>query len=346
MTAAEKKCCMRRRRFFIAIAMISGIIAIGGLGSLHLYFFAHAPGPGPEQIILIEAGSSLQKIAADLHEQQLISSRSSFILLNRVLGSATRLQAGEYRLDAAATPLAIIDSMKNGRILLRQVTIPEGFTLTQIGTRLQDADLCRSDDFTNLTQAPDLLARWDIAGENAEGYLFPSTYKYSRQTSCRQLVEMMLAAGQERWRTLINGPMAPEAQALTRGQLITMASIIQKEAGNKAEMPLIASVFYNRLRRGMRLESDPTTIYALKENFDGNLKRRDLRHPSPYNTYRHHGLPPGPICNPGEDALQAALRPDRSDYLYFVATKNGGHQFSRTFREHNQAVEKYQRRPH
>ncbi|MBN2705428.1 MAG: endolytic transglycosylase MltG [Deltaproteobacteria bacterium] len=337
---------MRRRMFFISIAMILGIITIGGLGSLNLYLFAHAPGPGPEQIILIEAGSSLQKIAATLRKQELISSRGKFILLNRILGNATRLQAGEYRLHAAATPLAIIDSMKNGRILLRRITIPEGFTLAQIGTILQDADLCRPEDFVGITSAPDLLAQWNITGENAEGYLFPSTYNYSRQTSCRQLIEMMLNAGQESWRALTNSPAAPEAQILNRRQLITMASIIQKEAGNKAEMPLIASVFYNRLRRGMRLESDPTTIYALGENFDGNLRHRDLRHPSPYNTYRHHGLPPGPICSPGNDALRAALRPDRSDYLYFVATQNGGHQFSRTFREHLQAVEKYQRRPH
>ena len=129
---------------------------------------------------------------------------------------------------------------------------------------------------------------------------------------------------------------------LNQHQILTLASIIQKEAGNNDEMPIIASVFHNRLQRKMRLASDPTTIYALGESFDGNLRRNDLRHPSPYNTYRHRGLPPGPICSPGNEAISAAINPDQTEYLFFVSRNNGQHQFSKTFKEHNQAVKKYQ----
>ncbi|MCK5540759.1 MAG: endolytic transglycosylase MltG, partial [Deltaproteobacteria bacterium] len=160
-----------------------------------------------------------------------------------------------------------------------------------------------------------------------------------RQTSCRQIVEQMLNTGQKQFQQLAARDLDHN---LNRHQILTLASLIQKEAGNNGEMPVIASVFHNRLQLKMRLASDPTTIYALGENFDGNLRRRDLRNPSPYNTYRHRGLPPGPICSPGNQAIMAVINPEPTDFLYFVSRNNGHHQFSRTYKEHNQAVRKYQ----
>ena len=319
---------MRRRLIIVLIftALMAGLTALAGLD---LYRFAYQSGSQPAKLIIIEPGSSLKKIARELKDCNLISSSERFIILNRLLQSSTLLKAGEYRIEAAASPLQIIATLKQGQVFQRWISIPEGFTLRQIEARLQAKGLCQNDEFKQLTSLP----------TNLEGYLFPSTYSYSRQTSCRQIVEQMLFAGQKQFQKLL--AKSPD-NTLNKHQILTLASIIQKEAGNNDEMPVIASVFHNRLQRKMRLASDPTTIYALGENFDGNLRRRDLRHPSPYNTYRHRGLPPGPICSPGTEAIRAAINPARTDYLYFVSRNNGQHQFSRTLKEHNQAVRKYQ----
>ncbi len=328
------------KRNLISLMIFASLIAsLVTLAVFDLYNFAHKAGSQPHQIILIEPGSSLKKIAQQLYSRKLINSRQRFIILNRLLQSSTLLKAGEYEIKRAANPLQIIATLKAGQVYQRQFNIPEGFTLRQIGARLQALGLCRNGRFKELTSSPELLKNWLLPGPNLEGYLFPSTYNYNRQSSCRQVLEMMLNAGQKQFNKLVH--KNPD-NSLNKHQLLTLASLIQKEAGNNDEMPVISSVFHNRLHKNMRLASDPTTIYALGENFDGNLKRCDLRHPSPYNTYRHRGLPPGPICSPGNEAIKAALAPARTDYLYFVSRGNGQHQFSRTLKEHNRAVRKYQ----
>ncbi|MCD6430789.1 MAG: endolytic transglycosylase MltG [Deltaproteobacteria bacterium] len=328
-----------RRHLFILLIFTTLAVGLTALVSLDLYRFAHQAGLQPPKFILIETGSSLKKIARQLQKQKLVSSSQRFIILNRLLQNSTLLKAGEYRIEAAASPLEIIETLKQGRVFQRRISIPEGFTLRQIGARLQARGLCQNDEFIQLTSSLASLKNSQVAGPNLEGYLFPNTYNYSRQTSCRQIVEQMLSTGKIEFRKLLS--QSPD-NTLNRHQILTLASLIQKEAGNNDEMPLIASVFHNRLQRKMRLASDPTTIYALGKDFDGNLRRRDLQHPSPYNTYRHHGLPPGPICSPGTEAIRAAINPDRTDYLYFVSRNNGQHQFSRTLKKHNQAVRKYQ----
>ena len=325
-----------RKTVLIITTLAVGLATLIGLD---LYYFAHKAGSHPPKLILIEPGSSLGKITRKLQENKLINSGKRFIFLTRLLQSSTHLKAGEYLIEETASPLQIITILKQGRVFQRQVSIPEGFTLQQINARLQAKGLCQNDEFKQLTTSPTNLKEWQIAGPNLEGYLFPSTYNYSRQTSCRQIVEQMLNTGQKQFQQLTVKNLNHN---LSRHQILTLASIIQKEAGNNDEMPIIASVFHNRLQLKMRLASDPTTIYALGENFDGNLRRRDLRNPSPYNTYRHRGLPPGPICSPGNQAIMAVINPKQTDYLYFVSRNNGRHQFSRTLKEHNQAVRKYQ----
>ncbi len=315
------------------------VIGLAALIGLDLYCFAHRAGSQPPKLILIEPGSSLRKITRKLQEDKLISSGKRFIFLTRLLQSATLLKAGEYLIEEAASPLKIITTLKQDRVFQRQISIPEGFTLRQIDARLQAKGLCRNDEFKQLITSPANLKEWQIPGPNLEGYLFPSTYNYSRQTSCRQIVEQMLNTGRKQFQQLAAKDLSHN---FNRHQILTLASLIQKEAGNNDEMPVIASVFHNRLQRKMRLASDPTTIYALGENFDGDLRRRDLLNPSPYNTYRHRGLPPGPICSPGNQAIMAVINPEQTDYLYFVSRNNGQHQFSHTLKEHNQAVRKYQ----
>ncbi len=328
---------MSLKRFLAALLLsLVGLVLLAGMD---LYNFTRRPGPDRETIIEIAPGSPLKKIARQLRQKGVISSVPWFIIVNRLNGSGTSLKAGEYRIAPRATPLEIIELLKSGRVIERSLSIPEGFTLKQIGERLVARGICRGDEFERLSRNRQLLEKWEIPGSSLEGYLFPSTYNYSRQTGCRQMLETMLATGKREYEKIREN--SPPLN-LTRHQVLTLASMIQKEAGTESEMPLIASVFFNRLRRDMRLASDPTTIYALGPAFDGNLRRRDLKNPSPYNTYQHKGLPPGPICSAGRKAIAAVFNPADSDFLYFVARGDGRHQFSRSLKEHNRAVYRYQ----
>ena len=332
---------MRFKRFLASLLLALAGLAL--LAGLDLYRFSRRPGPDRETMVEIAPGSPLKKIAAKLAQKGLISSVPWFIILNRLNGDGTALKAGEYRIPPRATPLEIIATLKSGKVVERQLSIPEGFTLKQIGARLKARGICKDNEFEQLVRDPEQLKKWQIPGPTLEGYLFPSSYNYSRQTSCRQMLETMLATGRREYEKI---RAASPPCRLDRHQVLTLASMIQKEAGDNREMPLIAAVFFNRLKKGMRLASDPTTIYALGESFDGNLRRRDLKNPSPYNTYQHKGLPPGPICSPGREAITAVLRPAKSDFLYFVARGDGRHQFSRNLNDHNRAVRRYQlRRP-
>jgi len=323
----------------IIIFLLTLTLTLLTLTGLDLCYFAHHGNRRPAAIILIKPGSSLKTITRILDEQQLISSKIRFRALNFILQTGTGLKAGEYKIDADANPLKIIGILQQGISLQHKVSFPEGFTLEQIKARLAARGICKTGEFDTLTGDSANLKKWQIPAAGPEGYLFPSTYCYSRKTSCLKIIQEMVATGRQKFSAISTN--SPET-TLNRHQILTLASIIQKEAGNLTEMPIIAAVFYNRLHRNMRLASDPTTIYGLGSNFDGNLRRRDLKHPSPYNTYRHKGLPPGPICSPGSAAIRAALNPAISDYLFFVSRNNGTHQFSKTYAEHQRAVAKYQ----
>ena len=325
---------MSRAKILI-IALLLCALGAAGITAFSLYCFAARSGAPTTVIVDIRPGSSLARIAGLLEEQQALNSARKFILLNRLLGSARRLRAGEYEFPAGSSPLAIIEMLSQGQVRQHFFTIPEGFTRQQIGARLAALEICQPREFEQLTTDPVFLQKFGISAASAEGYLFPETYSYTRPANGAALIAAMLRTGQRELTEI-----APDTRSVHR--LLTLASIIQKEAGSEAEMPLIASVFHNRLQKNMRLESDPTTIYGLGDNFDGNLRRPDLRHPSPYNTYRHRGLPPGPICSPGRAALQAAARPAVSDFFYFVSRNDGSHQFSRTLAEHRRAVRQYQ----
>ncbi|MCD6534645.1 MAG: endolytic transglycosylase MltG, partial [Deltaproteobacteria bacterium] len=258
----------------------------------------------------------------------------------RIRGLGNRIQAGEYEFKTGETPLGIIEQLINGRVKTYQITIPEGFTLKEIGDLL--ADTCGKNEFNQLIINLKSTQKWGTKVSNCEGYLFPSTYRYTRNTRCRQLLSLMLKTFTEQYQKISDEVTNPPSYS--RHELVTLASIVQKEAGNEEEMPIIAAVLFNRLRKGMRLECDPTVIYGLGKKFNGNLRRKDLKDSSPYNTYRHRGLPPGPICNPGASALRAVNFPVQVGYLYFVSRNDGSHQFSSTLKEHNQAVNRFQKR--
>lgn len=300
--------------------------------------FDHAP----EKIVVIPEGATFLQAAAVLEHEQLIRSRFAFVMLGRSQDVDRKIRPGEYELNGAMTPADILSKLLAGRVVLHAVTIPEGYTVNQIADVMEEQRITSRAEFLRLTSDKSFMKTLGIAAETVEGYLFPDTYRFARGTPAKDVVQTMVdqlgRVMNEEWQT------RAKDMNLTIHQVLTLASVIEKETGSGDERPYISSVFHNRLKKRIPLQSDPTVIYGLP-NFDGNLHKKDLSHPSPYNTYRWAGLPPGPIASPGADSIRAALYPSTSKYLYFVSRNDGTHHFSATLMEHNRAVEKYQKRP-
>jgi len=253
-------------------------------------------------------------------------------------GSTGDIKAGEYSLNQSMPPARICNILTSGAIKTYPLTIPEGLTAEQIADILAKKNLVNKIEFISLVRDKALAASYHIDGPSLEGYLFPDTYLISKDMGARALIGLMVNRFWNVFNDLIRGQRTP----MPLLEIVTLASIVEKETGLAEERPVIASVFLNRLKKRMRLESDPTVIYGLR-SFDGNLKRKDLRVRSPYNTYINFGLPPGPIANPGRESLMAVIRPVKTNYLYFVSRNDGSHHFSATLKEHNRAVVKYQK---
>jgi len=319
------------------------ILAAAGWFFMDLHSWSRRPAPahGNESEILftVHPGEGPDTLARRLAGRGLLTSAWRFKLLARLKGADRSIKAGEYKLSACLTPSELLDVFTKGRVNLHRLTIPEGYNIKQISVRLEKGGFMAADVFLKEALNSDFARQMGIAGDSFEGYLFPDTYHLPAGITSRRLITLMV---ERFWQQFKPGWRQRAAElGMTVHQVVTLASIIEKETGDAAERPLISSVFHNRLKKGMRLESDPTVIYGLKD-FDGNLTRKDLRAYSPYNTYRIKGLPPGPIANPGLDSIRAALYPAKTDYLYFVAKKDGTHYFSTNIREHNRAVRKYQ----
>jgi UPF0755 protein len=258
--------------------------------------------------------------------------------LARALGPSAKLQAGEYRFSRAASVREVFGRIARGDIYFFEFTVPEGSNIFDIAHALENQHAMAGEDF--LAAATDASSIHDLAprAKTLEGYLFPSTYRLSHHTTAAQLCKQMTDEFRKEWRRLAAGGSADPQRT------VTLASMVEKETGVREERPLIASVFTNRLEKGMRLECDPTTIYAalLDNRYRGAIHRSDLANGNPYNTYQNAGLPPGPIANPGAQAIAAALDPARTDYLFFVAKPEGGsHHFSASLAEHEKAVVAY-----
>jgi len=302
--------------------------------------FVRSPVTPPAPLtVIVESGRSFGSVAVELEEKGVVSNASALKVLVRFRGDAQRVQAGEYDFEEAATPQEVLDRLVTGDVRRYRFTVPEGLTVREIARKLEEEGFSNPAAFQRLAFSEELAKRFGFEGGTLEGYLFPETYSLPAKISAESLLETMV----DEFRRRISNDVieAGRRRGLTLHQLVTLASIIQKEAGNLEEMPLISAVFHNRLKRGMPLQADPTVIYGI-EDFDGNLTRKDLRTLTPYNTYRIKGLPPGPIANPGEVALAAAAFPADTDYLYFVARGDGTHVFSRSLTEHNAMVRRYQ----
>lgn len=329
----------RKRVLTILVGVIFLVVIFLSLG-VGLFMISPAGREGRDQVIVIKEGQTLREVANELEERTIISSKTLFLLWAKIMGYGRQIKSGEYVLNSAMPPVRIFEKLTKGMILTHPITIPEGFTREQIARLLAAKGLVEENRFLSLTNAPSLLERLGIPGPSMEGYLYPDTYHFGRGISELSIIETMV----KRFWQLV-GPLKRriEEAGMTLKDVITLASIVEKETGLGEERPIIASVFLNRLKRGMRLESDPTVIYGI-EDFNGNLTRRDLARRTPYNTYVVKGLPPGPIANPGLESIMAVLYPAETDYLYFVSRNDGSHHFSKTLAEHNRAVRLYQKK--
>jgi UPF0755 protein len=294
------------------------------------------------RIVTIPEGATLKHVASLLEREGLIPSRWGFLLLGKVKSADRRLLAGEYAFHPGMRPTDMLADIRSGRVVLHSVTVPEGYTVAQIADLLQQKGLTDGAEFLRLTRDREFIRSLDLDEAGLEGYLFPETYRFARSANPKDVIRAMVT-GLEQVFTPAWRDRAKDL-GLSMHDVLTLASLIEKETGVEAERELVSAVFHNRLRRSMPLQSDPTVIYGLAQ-FDGNLRKQDLASLSPYNTYRVAGLPPGPIANPGANSIRAALYPAAVRYLYFVARNDGTHMFSSSLEEHNQAVERYQKRP-
>lgn len=307
-----------------------------------LAYFALTPVevPSTSRQFNVDQGKGLKSIAEQFARTGLISERWSFVALARGLGVAGEIKAGSYEVAERVTPQRLLDKIVRGEFAQAQIRFTEGWTLRQIRAVLNQHPAVRHDTAA-MTDA-EILQRIGATEKSLEGWIFPDTYRFSAGTSdlilLRQAYQKMQATLTQHWEQRSRKlPLRSAYEALV------LASIVEKETGRNDEREMVAAVFVNRLRRGMRLQTDPSIIYGLGEKFDGNLRRRDLVTDGAYNTYTRAGLPPTPIAMPGDASIRATLNPAQSQALYFVSRGDGSHQFSSTLVEHNQAVNRYQR---
>jgi len=293
---------------------------------------------------LIKKGTSLRKVAELLDQEGIVKHRFLFVWLTQLTGKKSEIRAGEYELHTRMLPLEVLEALVKAQAKRHLVTIPEGYTLTQIAQLLEELNLAGKKEFLQKTSSLPFIHALGFsqsAGSTLEGYLFPDTYHLLREMDPEEVIQIMV----QKFKKVFGPELTNRASELgiSEREAVILASMIEKETPLPEEKPLISAVFHNRLRMKIPLQSDPTVIYGVKK-FDGNLTRLHLLTPGPYNTYLMTGLPPTPICNPGRDSLLAALSPAPVPYLYFVSKNDGSHYFSTNFEEHNRAVLKYQKK--
>ncbi len=297
----------------------------------------------PEKFVTVNRGFSVSQIGAELQKAGVIRSGRLFGWYVRLRHPTASLKAGEYRFDRPLDLQQVVEKLIRGDIFFQRVTIPEGYCAEDIAKAFVSHGIGKLAGFREATRDISLIAKVDPQAQDLEGYLFPDTFLLARNTTEKEVVERMVQGFLRAW--------TPERQQRARAlnmtprEVVTLASIIEKETGQPIERPLVSAVFHNRLKQNIKLGSDPTVVYGVKlvKEYDGVIHKSDLQLDSPYNTYLYAGLPPGPIASPGLASLDAALNPAEVDYLYFVSRNDGSHFFSVQYRDHMRAVQKYQR---
>lgn len=332
------------KKITVLFSVSAIVLALFAFVEIYLFLKSAPTDEKIEKVISIERGWGFRKIARQLRIEGMITHEMKFYLLTRWKGELKKIKAGEYLLSTNLKPMEVLETLVSGRTYLHRLTVPEGYNLYQIADLISSLTLVSKEQFLRTAHDPLLLANGLIlenGGPSVEGYLFPESYFFSKPVTAEKIMETMI----QRFRENYTPELQFRAQKLgmTLKEVVTMASMIEKETGSIDERRLISAVFHNRLKRGMKLQSDPTVIYGIK-NFNGNLTRKDLLTPTPYNTYVKQGYPLGPIANPGRAALEAAVNPAPVGYLYFVSKNDGTHVFTKTYQEHMKAVDLYQKK--
>ena len=324
------------------------LIAIFAAGSWFAWAVLTPMPPSGPTFVILRPGYSAKRIAAELQTAGVIRSREAFLLWH-YYHRGRSLKAGEYLFDKPSNIIDIQKRLRRGDVYYRTVLVPEGFTMFDIARTVEDAGLGRAEDFLKVAQSDtSLISDLDPSAKSLEGYLFPETYQFTRMMSMQDMAAAMVKQFRQVASQIGLVPQAyntnPEADSNVH-TIVTMASIVEKETAVPAERPQVASVYYNRLAKRIALDADPSIIYAelMAGTYQGALHHADMSFASAYNTYRHAGLPPGPIANPGRSALEAAMHPAQTDYYYFVADAEGHHRFAKTIEEHNKNVLAYRK---
>ncbi len=332
---------MKRFVLVTVAVLVLGALAAGAW----VYLLIERPYKGyadAETFVEIVPGSNPQTMARALADAGVVANPTAFRMAVWLEGAGRRLQAGEYRFDSPLTPKAVVDKIVRGDVFLRPVTFREGLTIRQMAVIFEERGFGPQAEFVAAASKPGAIRGIDPQAKDLEGYLFPDTYTLPRRTTADELVARMVSRFEKALTPEIRQAAASRGSSVR--ELVTLASLVEKETAKGEERPLVAAVYSNRMKVGMGMQCDPTVIYALERagRYTGNLTRADLQFDSPYNTYRYAGLPPGPIAAPGQASLEAAANPADVPYLYFVSRNDGSHAFAATLDEHNRNVHQYQ----
>lgn len=332
----------RRSIYFRATVLtVAGVLLAA---SVHLLLFVMRPASSTKEYreVLIPDGSSFRAVAKELKKDGIVRDATTFVLLGKIKGVTRKIRAGFYSFNTGMKPLEVIDILRKGKIIEYQVVIPEGYDIDKVAQAVEQSGAMSAKEFLARAEDPAFVHSLGIPGDTLEGYLFPATYFIPKGSNLDGILKVMVG----KYRSTFNDSLKARATELgmTEHQVVTLASLIERETAVDSERLLVSAVFHNRLKLGMPLQCDPCVIYALERRgrWDGDITKKDLRIKDPYNTYVNKGLPPGPIANPGKPSIIAALYPANVDYIYFVSKNDGTHYFSNNLKSHNQAVEKYQ----
>jgi UPF0755 protein len=334
------------KKLFLSLLVVVVLVA-GGAAAFVFYLVNRIQQPykgfsDPERFVEIPSGTGAAEIRRRLVESGVVSDELSFRAALMWTGQSRALKAGEYRFDRPMSVLDVVEKLARGDVYGHPITFPEGLTIREMAEIVEAHGFGKADEFIKAAHDGSLVNDLDPAAKDLEGYLFPETYTLPRGTPVATLVSLMV----ERFRDTYTALEAKRSGKvdLSMRQIVTLASLVEKETGKAEERPLVAAVYRNRLDKNMAMQADPTVVYALVKagTYDGNIRKRDLSFDSPYNTYKYSGLPPGPIASPGRAALEAALAPADVEYLYFVSRNDGSHAFAETLAKHNANVQEYQ----
>lgn len=320
--------------FLFVIAPLLALLMV----SSHVYYIFSQTYTGPDTVFVVKSGDTFGRINQRLSDQEIINNTRIFHYYVKYKDAMTKFKAGSFTIARGANMSMVLNTLVHGQPNLTSITIPEGKNMYEIAKLFSSSGITNEVEFLEAVKHPDLLSLLSVQAPSLEGYLYPETYRFAPNTPAKMVAKAMIDLFNKKTEAIdFNHPF------LNKHQVIILASVVEKETGAKVERPAIAGVFTNRLKKRMRLESDPTTIYGIWERYKGNIKRSDLLEMTPYNTYKIPALPLGPISNPSLEAIAAVLNPEKHDYYFFVSKNDGTHVFTRNYKEHVEAVNEWQR---